>query len=204
MELQLQELIEQIKKNGVEAAEAEAASILDRARAEAEQIVAEAQREADKILQKTKEANERMVRSSEEAIRQAGRNMLLSFRESVKKELGAVAGACVADAYSEEALSKLIVHVVEAWAQNTDADDITVLLSPSDLKALENNLLAALKAKMLSGVTLKANDGLDSGFRIAVQDGSVYYDYSAASVSEMLSAYLSPRVTALLREVEDK
>ena len=63
-------------------------------------------------------------------------------------------------------------------------------------------MLAALKAKMLGGVTLKANDNLDGGFRIAVKDGAAYYDYSAEAVTDMLANYLSPRVTALLKEAE--
>ena len=46
MEIQLQELIEQIKKDGVEAAEAQAEAILSSAKAEAEKILEEAKQEA--------------------------------------------------------------------------------------------------------------------------------------------------------------
>ena len=56
------------------------------------------------------------------------------------------------------------------------------------------------KEKMLNGVTLKANDNFDGGFRIAVNNGSAYYDYSADAVVEMLSNYLSPKVAQLLKE----
>ena len=62
--------------------------------------------------------------------------------------------------------------------------------------------LAGLKEKMLQGVTLKANDNFDGGFRIAVNNGSAYYDYSAEAVVDMLSNYLSPKVTQLLKEAE--
>ena len=55
---------------------------------------------------------------------------------------------------------------------------------------------------MLSGVTLKASDQFDGGFRIAVKDGGVYYDFSSEAVADMLSNYLSPKVTALLKEAE--
>ena len=40
MEIQLQELIDQIKKDGVETAEAQAAAILETAKADAEKIIA--------------------------------------------------------------------------------------------------------------------------------------------------------------------
>ena len=92
MEIQLQELIDQIKKDGVASAEAQAESILNSAKAEAEKIISDAQAQADKILQNAKNENERMVKSSEDAIRQAGRNLLISFRESVTRELKAIVG----------------------------------------------------------------------------------------------------------------
>ena len=85
MEIQLQELIDQIKKDGVETAEAQAESILNSAKAEAEEIVAMAQAQADKILLDAKNENDRIVKSGEEAIRQAGRNLLISFRDSVSR-----------------------------------------------------------------------------------------------------------------------
>ena len=51
-------------------------------------------------------------------------------------------------------------------------------------------------------MTLKANDNFDGGFRIAVNEGSAYYDYSAEAVVDMLSSYLSQKVTVLLKEAE--
>jgi V/A-type H+-transporting ATPase subunit E len=202
MEIQLQELIDQIKKNGVEAAETEAIAITDAAKAEAQKIIADAQAQAEKILASAKAENDRIVRSGEDAIRQAGRNLLISFRESVTRELEVILAKNVSDVYSSEAFSKLIVSVIEAWSQKPEADDISVILNTKDLEALEECLLAFVKDKMLSGVTLKANDNFNGGFRVAVNNGAVYYDYSAEAVTDMLSNYLSPRVTALLKEAE--
>ena len=202
MEVQLQELIEQIKKDGVSVAEAEAKSIIDTAKADAEKIIADAQAQAAKILANAKTENERMVKSSEDSIRQAGRNLLISFRESVARELRAVLGEGVATVYSTESLAKLIVNVVEVWASKPDSEDITVVLNGKDLKEIEDVLLAGIKDRMLKGVVLKANDNFDGGFRIAVNNGSAYYDYSADAVVEMLSDYLGPKVTELLKEAE--
>ena len=103
-------------------------------------------------------------------------------------------------AYSPETLAQLVIRVVETWASNPQAEDVAVILNSNDLKAIEDSVLAALKAKALQGVTLKANDNFDGGFRIAVNDGRAYYDYSADAVIDMLSNYLSPKVTQLLKE----
>ena len=202
MEIQLQELIAQIKKDGVEAAEIQAAAMLESAKNEAEKIIADAKAQADKMTADAKVENERMVKSSEDAIRQAGRNLLISFRESVTRELNAVVSENVNSVYSSDAFAKLIVNAVDSWTGKPEAEDISVILNSNDLKKLEEALLAELKARMLRGVTLKANDNFDGGFRIAVNNGGAYYDYSAQAVTDMLSNYLSPRVTALLKEAE--
>ena len=202
MEIQLKELIDQIKKDGVEAAESEAQAILKAANDEAEKIILNAKAEAERILQESKKENERMVKSSGDAIRQAGRNLLISFRESVARELKAIVGDNVNAVYSSDAFAELIISIVEGWANKPDAEDITVVLNTQDLNKLEETLLAALKEKMLKGITLKANDHFDGGFRIAVNNGSAYYDYSAEAVVDMLSNYLSPKVTELLKEAK--
>ncbi len=202
MEVQLQELIDQIKREGVEAAETEAEAILKTAKEKAEQMILDAQAQADKILLHAKAENDRMVKSSEDAIRQAGRNLLISFRESVSKELEAIVSENVAAVYASDALAGLVIRIVENWANKPDAEDIAVILNAQDLNKLEQIILAALKEKMLGGITLKANDNFDGGFRIAVNNGSAYYDYSAGAVVDMLSTYLSPKVTKLLKEAE--
>ncbi|MBR6518148.1 MAG: hypothetical protein IKT63_00565 [Oscillospiraceae bacterium] len=202
MEIQLQALIDQIKKDGVDAAVTEAEAVLNAAKAEAEKIISDAKADAEKILINAKNENDKMVKSSEDAIRQAGRNLLISFRESVAKEANAIIAGNVTAAYSAEGLTQLVMKAVEGWTAKPDAEDITVIMNSEDLKSMEETLLAGLKEKMIKGVTLKANDNFDGGFRIAVNEGGAYYDYSAEAVVDMLANYLSPKVTALLKEAE--
>ena len=202
MEIQLQELIDQIKKEGVEAAETEAKTIVDSAKVQAEKLIADAQAQADTILENAREESERIIASGEEALRQAGRNLLLSFRESVARELRAVVGESVSAVFSSDMFASLLIQVLTSWAASPDTGELTVLLNRDDLQRLEETLLAALRERMLQGVTLKPDDQFDGGFRIAIQDGGAYYDGSTQSVADMLSAYLSPRIAALLKEVE--
>ena len=200
MEIQLQELIDQIKKDGVEEAQTQAEAIVNAAKHEAEKIIADARAQADKMISDAKIENERTVKSGEDAIRQAGRNLLISFRESVARELKILVGENVSAVFSSDDFAKLIVDAVSQWAAKNDAEDVSVILNSADLERLESTVLAGLKERMLSGVTLKANDNFDGGFRIASKDGSAYYDYSDEAVVNMLSNYLSPKVTALLKE----
>ncbi len=202
MEIQLQELIDQIKKDGVEVAETEAKNIVKSAKAEAEKIIADAKVQADKILADAKAENERMVKSSEDAIRQAGRNLLISFRESVTRELNGIVGETVDSVYSADSLSQLVINVVESWANKPDVENIEVILNSNDVEVLEKTVFSSLKARISKGVTLKANDNFDGGFRVAVNNGGAYYDYSTEAVVDMMSNYLSPKVVKLLKEAE--
>lgn len=202
MEIQLQELIDQIKKDGVEVAETEAKNIVESAKAEAEKILADAKVQADKILADAKAENERMVKSSEDAIRQAGRNLLISFRESVTRELNGIVGETVDSVYSADSLSQLVINVVESWANKPDVENIEVILNSNDVEVLEKTAFSSLKARISKGVTLKANDNFDGGFRVAVNNSGAYYDYSTEAVVDMMSNYLSPKVVKLLKEAE--
>ena len=202
MEIQLQELIDQIKKNGVEQAENEAEKIINSANEKAEEIIRDAQTKANSIITNAKNENQQIVKSSEDAIQQAGRNLLISFRESVERELNIILSQSVDNLYSSEALSKIIIDVIEGWTQKPDIDDLSVILNSDKLVLLENTILSGLKDRLISGITLKPNDNFNGGFRVLIENECAYYDYSTETVVDMLSNYLSPKIVKLLKEVE--
>lgn len=199
MDVQLQELIDKIKKDGVASAENEAAKIVAEAEKNAEKIIADAQEKAAEIVKKAKAETERMEKASEEAIVQAGRNMLLSFKESIISELDGLIKTETENAQTKELLVKLIPETVKAWSKNTDASELSVLLSEKDLKDLESSLVSELKGEIANGLEIKPDKTLSYGFRIGVKNGAAYYDYSAESLSEMFAAYLNPKVAALIK-----
>lgn len=199
MDVQLQELIDKIKKDGVTAAEAKAAEIIESANKKAESIIAAAQEKSAEIIKKSKAETERMEKASEEAITQAGRNMLLSFKDSLIKELDSLILSETTAAESKTVLEKLVPETVKAWAKNADASELSVLLNEKDLKELEKSLTASLKAEISKGLEIKPDKTLSAGFRIGVKNGAAFYDYSAESLAEMFAAYLNPKVAALLK-----
>ena len=199
MDVQLQELIDKIKKDGVVTAEAEAAKIVEASEKKAEGIIADAQAKAAEIIKNAKAETERMEKASEEAIIQAGRNMLLSFKDSLIGELDGLIKAETEKAESKDVLTKLIPETVKVWAKNADASELSVLLSEKDLKILESALTSELKAEVSKGLEIKPDKTLSAGFRIGVKNGAAYYDYSADSLAEMFAAYLNPKVAALLK-----
>ena len=120
----------------------------------------------------------------------------------LKRELDTIIGETVNSVYSPDALAQIVTNVVETWASKPDVEDIEVILNSNDVKLLNETAFATLKDKISKGITLKANDNFDGGFRISVNNGGAYYDYSAEAVVDMMSNYLSPKVVKLLKEAE--
>ncbi len=199
MDVQLQELIDKIKKDGVAAAEKDAAKIIANSEKKAEAIIADAQSKAAEIIKSAQSETKKMEKASEEAIVQAGRNMLLSFKDALIGELDGLIQTGTEKALSKDVLGKLVPETVKAWAKNSDTSELSVLLSEKDLKALESSLKTALKAEIKKGLEIKPDKTLTAGFRIGVKNGAAFYDYSAESLAEMFAAYLNPKVAALMK-----
>ena len=198
MDVQLQELIDKIKKDGVASAEEQAAKIIAEAEAKAASIVKDAKSQAESIEKEAKAASERFQKAGEDAVKQASRNLLISFRDGINAELRAIVQDETAKTYSKDLLLKLVPETVKAWADKSDSADLAVLLSKADLDALESGLKGALKDQIAKGMEIKADASLASGFRIGLKDGSAYYDYSAESVADLFAAYLNPKIAALV------
>jgi V/A-type H+-transporting ATPase subunit E len=200
MDVQVQSLIDKIKKDGVSAAETQAKGIIASAEKKAQNIIAEAEEKAAGIVKTAKAETGRMEKSSVDAVKQVGRNLLLAFRDSMNTQLAAIVNAETAKAYSPELLKTLIPETVKVWASKSDAGDIAVLLAPKDLAALEGGFRAALKAELSKGLELESDNTLAGGFRIGTRDGAAYYDFSAESVAALFAAYLNPRVASIMKD----
>ncbi len=200
MDIQLQELIEKIKKDGVSSAESAARKIIADAEKKAASIVSDAEVKADSIIKTAKAETERMEKASEDAIAQAGRNLIISFRDGINKELSAIVNSETEKAMDKDLLKKLIPETVKAWSANPDADNISVLLPAKDLKVLEASLKTALKAKISKGLVIKSDASLSAGFRIGSKNGSAFYDFSAEEVAALFSAYLNPKTTEIMKK----
>lgn len=200
MDVQLQELIDKIKRDGVAVAENSASEMISNAEKEAKRIIDNAKREAENIINQAKEEANRFEKSSEDSIKQASRNLLLQFRDSVTKELSSIVNETISDSISKDSLEKLIPEIIKEWTKKSDAKDISVLLSEKDLQTLESSFKNSLKNEISQGLTLKVDNSLSKGFRVGIKDGAAFYDFSAETVAELFSAYLNPKVSALMKE----
>ena len=198
MEIQLQELIDKIKKDGIVSASKEADHVKSQAESDAKRIVDSAQREADGIIAKAKADSERFEKAGVAALEQASRNLVLSFKSEIEALLDKIIAAKVASSYGEDTLKAIIPELVKAWAAK-GADSLDLILGEDTLAKLRGYFNDQLASEISKGVELKSDRNLGDGFRIANKDGSAYYDFSAESVATLLSAYLNPRLSEILK-----
>ncbi|MDR1636691.1 MAG: V-type ATP synthase subunit E [Treponema sp.] len=198
MEIQLQELIDKIKRDGIDSASGEASRLKAQAEAEARRIVEAANREAEAIVAKAKSDSERFEKAGIAALEQASRNLVLAFKGEIQAILDKITVRETAEAYGEDTLKSALPDLVKGWA-GKGADSLDLILSEGQLGKLESFFREKLAAELKKGLELKPSRSLNAGFRIANKDGSAYYDFSAESVAELLSAYLNPRLAEILK-----
>lgn len=197
MDVQLQELIDKIKKDGIESASKLAASMKQEAEAEAKGIIDAAKKEASAIVNQAEADARKFEQAGKSALEQASRNLVLAFRTEIQKLLDAIVTDEVVKAYDSESLKAIIPGVLQSWSSGS-VDTLDVMLSEKDLKQLEDHFKTKLSDVLKKGVELKSDRNLGSGFRIASKDGSAYYDFSSEAVAELLSAYLNPKLAEIL------
>ncbi|GHV79999.1 V-type ATP synthase subunit E [Spirochaetia bacterium] len=198
MEIQLQELIDKIKRDGIASASEEASRVKSQAESDARRITDAAQREAQDIIAKAKTDAERFEKAGIAAVEQASRNLILAFKGEIEVLLGKIIAAKVETSYGEDTLKAIIPDLVKNWALK-GADSVDLILSEDKLGTLRGYFNQELAAEISKGVELKSDRNLGEGFRIAGKDGAAYYDFSAESVAALLSAYLNPRLQAILK-----
>jgi len=199
MEIQVQELIDKIKKDGIKAASDEANKVRAEADTEARRLVENARKEADEIIARAKQDAERSEKAGIAALQQASRNLVLAFRDEIQALLNRIVSENVSAQYNEDVLKNALPEMLKSWAQNNKGD-LSVILPEGELNKLQGFFNDKLKDQLNRGVELKSNRKLASGFHISNKEGSVYYDFSAEAVAQLLTAYLNPKLAALLKD----
>lgn len=83
MDVQLKELIDKIKNDGVKSAEENAARIISEAEEKASGIIRKARENADTLRDTARADAEKTERSGKEALRQAGRDLVLTIKAEI-------------------------------------------------------------------------------------------------------------------------
>ena len=196
MEVELKNIIEKIKEEGIGEAEKKASDITKDAETKAESIIKEAQDKKEIILKEAAEASEALKKNGAAAVKQASRDAMLSLREQITALFDSVGKQKIAEQLTPDVLKNMIVTLAEKFKR--EKLDVEVLLSEKDKKALEKELFKALKEDIKKGIVVKVSPRVENGFRIGAKGESFYYDFTDEAIAEAFTAFLNPKIMEIL------
>jgi V/A-type H+-transporting ATPase subunit E len=194
---ELKDLIEKIKRDGVQAAETKAGQIESEARAKAQEMLIRAKKDSERIVSDARDEAVKLRDSGQAALRQAGRDMLITLKKEMVALLDTVAARGIGAALKGDDLVRILKDLIK---DQTDSDkkDIVITVGKEDLDRLEKALLADLSKEMKKGITLKASDDVEGGFLISYDHGKSYYDFTEAALAGYIASSLKPRLADIL------
>jgi len=198
MSIQVKELIDKIKNEGVLAAENEAEKIIAEAEEKAAQIIKDAKTKAESYKAQAGKEIEKQEAAGREALKQAARDVLIGLEKQIMKRFEAVISDSVDNALTTSLTEKLITDVVHAWIEKGEVG-IKVILSSKDAAELKDALKVKLSQHLKEGVEIIPSPKFAKGFRIGSSSGALY-DFSKEGIAEVLAEALSPDLAAALKE----
>ena len=209
----VQELIDRIRNQGVEAAREEADRLLRQARQQATEIVAHAKADAEAMQAKARAEIEAYRTSSIEALRLAARDTVLDLKARVMSRFEEFVKRLVVSATRDKELVRSIVLVLAGHAADEfiKDKDIEVRISDSLLEGQaepvfkEEGKLAilGLSSDMLrEGVELASDGDIEGGARVRLVKDKLEIDLSDRAIARMISQRLLPRFKAILEGAE--
>lgn len=195
MEVKLENLIEKIKKDGVEQARETSEEILTNAKKESALIIEQSKKDADKIIEDAKRQASQFQQNSELAVKQAARDTELLVKERLTTLFDQVFKKEVGNTISPDFMKTMILKIIEKWQNNPEVE---ITVTENDKKQLEKILFSGLKKELEKKINLKTSTSLTKGFQIGLKDGQVYYDFSDESIAEVLKSFLNPRIQEIM------
>ncbi|WNY64666.1 V-type ATP synthase subunit E [Borreliella carolinensis] len=199
MQFEVKDLINKIKKDGLEEAERASNDIILKAKREAEEIVARAEEAARALKVKSeKEANDYKSHALE-ASRQAIRDLIIGVEKNLKSLFKNALKDNVSEVFSDNNfLAELIIKITDSWAKG---EKLVIQLNESDFSSLEQILKLKLGNKLKEGMELRPFRGISKGFKIQKKNIGLHYDFSAETIADILFDYLNPRFKEVIKVV---
>jgi V/A-type H+-transporting ATPase subunit E len=210
VDMKLQELIETLKKHGVESGEEASRQITEDAQKRAAEILAGANKEADGIVKGAKEEADRIMRQLHSSMEIAASQFLTNLKRHMETNLLSLPlKGKLTDALSDTGfLQELISACVKEYAKMPGASDLTLLVSKDQRDKLENfavQLVTGLGEDKGDRVKLSLKtDGVTYGFIIGKTDGSVMLDFTSEAFLDLFIGYLSPKFHEYFKNVDFK
>ncbi|MBM4055167.1 MAG: hypothetical protein FJ264_10960 [Planctomycetes bacterium] len=198
----LENLLNRIRKEGVEKAESEAAKIIEDARAQASMIIKQSEEKAKAVLEKAEQDARLFTEQSVKTLEHAGRDVLITIGNGVNNLLKEIAFHSVGEALSPDTLIQMMIKIATAYADKGFAEGrINMLLSPEDQKKVVKLFMEKYREQFQSGIEIHADDKIIKGFRVSIKSDNVFHDFSQEAIADSICYFLKPYLAAIIHRV---
>jgi len=215
----VENLIQRLRDQGVEAGKEKAESIVLDAQKRAEWIIEEAELEAKQLVDEAKQKSDALRSSGEDALKLAARDALLKLRDTLLGNFSNEVKRVVGQKMDQPAFLEKIILQLAGKARdqlNLDAEEnISIFLpnNPVGVEELKNNpdelkagtlthYTAAIAADMLrKGVSIQVADDVKCGISVRLKDDGMMVDFTDETLSALLLEHLQPRFRTLLQGI---
>ncbi len=198
---ELQPLLDQIRKEGVEKAEAEAAEILAQAKEKAAQIVRDAEAKAKELVAKAETDAEVFTQRSIATLEQSARDVLITVGQGIENIISEIVAESTTDALNINVLEQMLVNMAQSCAEKPGETRIEMLVSEADQKELVKFFVAKYSEKMGGGIELHVDNEILKGFKVSFADDHAYLDFTQEAIAEALTAFLRPKLAEIVGRV---
>lgn len=198
---ELQPLLDQIRKEGVEKAEREAAEILTQAKDKAAQIVRDAEARAKELVAKAEADSEVYTQRSIATLEQAARDVLITVGQGIENIIADIVVESTEEALRIEVLEEMMVKMVQSYTEKQGETRVEMLVSEADQKALETFFKAKYADKMMHGLQIHTDKEILKGFKVSYADDHVYLDFTQEAIAEALIVFLRPKLAEIVGRV---
>ena len=198
---ELQPLLEQIRKEGVEKAEAQASEILEQAKAKAAQTVRDAEVKARELVAKAQADAVIYTERSTATLEQAARDLLITGGQGIENIIAELVAESVDAALKIEVLEEMMIKMAQSCAEKQGETRIELLISEKDQKDLVKFFADKYREKMVHGIELHTDNEILKGFKVSFADDHVYLDFTSDAIADALTAFLRPKLAEIVSRV---
>lgn len=207
----LQDLIDILKKQGVESGEAASRQILEGTEKQAAEKLALANKEAEDIVKRAREEADRTLKQLHSSMEIAASKFLTNLKRQIESDLLRLPLKNKLTEILDDTgfLKELISSCVQGFVQSLGEADLTLLVSRDQRERLKD-LVAQLIARQGADdgvnrlhLTLQTN-GVTYGFIIGKTDGQVMLDFSSEAFLELFLRYLSSDFHTYFKTIDFK
>ena len=203
---ELQSLLEKINEEGVKKGEETKNKIISDAGIEAEKIISDAKAKADDIVKKAQLDSETVKSRGEAAVRQAVRDIVITLQGEILNRFKSVVKESTADAMTPDLMGKIIIEMVKNYnIKNPSGEaDIELILAQKDIDAMERLLKTSLVNSLKKNPSISLGQNFAAGIKISFKGDDVFFDFSDEAISDMICAYVGPRLAAVINPEKKK